>query len=68
MIDKIFFKEKCLFALMCVTLVVCHSYVTAVTHSCKNQVHIGPGDDGGWDVCLEDRFDISAPCLIYSFG
>ena len=39
-----------------------------MTHSCNNQVHIGPGDDGGWAVCLERRFDVTAPCLVYSFG
>jgi len=42
--------------------------VTTVTHSCKNQFHIGPSEDGGWDMCLEQRFDITAPCLVYSFG
>jgi len=44
------------------------SFVTTHTHNCKDQVHIGPPEDGGWEVCLERRFDIKPSCLVYSFG
>jgi hypothetical protein len=43
-------------------------YVTTLTHNCLDQMHIGPPDDGGWEVCTEQRFSFTAPCLVYSFG
>jgi len=42
--------------------------VSTLTYNCKDQQHLGPPEDGGWDVCLERRFDIQSPCLVYSFG
>ena len=36
--------------------------------NCKSQEHLGPIEDGGYEVCLEPRFDTHKPCLVYSFG
>lgn len=43
-------------------------FVSTMTVNCQNQVHLGPPEDGGWEVCLDPRYDIISPCLIYSFG
>ncbi|ESN90678.1 hypothetical protein HELRODRAFT_189946 [Helobdella robusta] len=42
--------------------------ISSITTNCQNQEHLGPPEEGGWDVCLEPRYDITPPCLVYSFG
>jgi len=44
------------------------SFVERVVFMCSHQVTVGPEGDGGWDVCIDKNFDISSPCLVYSFG
>lgn len=43
-------------------------FVSTMTVNCQDQAHLGPPEDGGWDVCLDPRFNIRRPCLVYSFG
>ena len=43
-------------------------FVSTQTLQCYDQVHLGPQEDGGWEVCIYGPFRIESPCLIYSFG
>ncbi len=31
-------------------------------------LHIGPEEEWGWETCVYDKYNIKAPCLVYSFG
>jgi hypothetical protein len=44
------------------------SYVSTQTQQCYDQVHLGPQEDGGWEVCVYGSLNLQPPCLIYSFG
>lgn len=43
-------------------------YVSTQTQQCYDQVHLGPQEDGGWEVCVYGSLNLQPPCLIYSFG
>ncbi|ELU18242.1 hypothetical protein CAPTEDRAFT_228674 [Capitella teleta] len=43
-------------------------YMTSLSRTCSTQMHLGPEGDGGWEVCLDEQYDIRDPCLVYSFG
>lgn len=43
-------------------------FMSKLTTSCGGQEHLGPPEEGGYDVCLGKNYDIRTPCLIYSFG
>ena len=35
---------------------------------CTDPVRVGNTEDGGWDMCLDDGYNLQTPCLVYSFG
>ncbi|CAH1787468.1 unnamed protein product [Owenia fusiformis] len=43
-------------------------FLVTVKVQCRDQAHYGPREDGGWEVCMENFYEIKKPCLIYSFG
>ncbi|XP_060073318.1 uncharacterized protein LOC132553123 [Ylistrum balloti] len=44
------------------------SFVMSNEVLCKEILRVGDIDDGGWDVCVDDKYRPSSPCLVYSFG
>ncbi|XP_033744235.1 uncharacterized protein LOC117330126 [Pecten maximus] len=44
------------------------SYLLTSEVLCKEILRVGDIDDGGWDVCVDDKYRPSSPCLVYSFG
>ncbi|XP_033743283.1 uncharacterized protein LOC117329444 [Pecten maximus] len=44
------------------------SYLLTTEVLCKEILRVGDIDDGGWDVCVDDKYRPSSPCLVYSFG
>ncbi|XP_045211123.2 probable methyltransferase-like protein 24 isoform X2 [Mercenaria mercenaria] len=49
--------------------VLYHRYIENLQYMCKRKVRLGQIDDGGWDICDEDRFRLTEEsCIVYSFG
>ncbi|XP_076455895.1 uncharacterized protein LOC143290386 [Babylonia areolata] len=45
-----------------------HSYTRLVQIQCSSIERVGKVTDGGWEVCEDNGYRPSAPCLVYSFG
>ncbi|XP_067661424.1 probable methyltransferase-like protein 24 [Haliotis asinina] len=45
-----------------------HSYTTNIQFLCQRKERLGNVEDGGWDVCIDNRFRPRKPCLVYSVG
>lgn len=48
-----------------------HRYIENLQYFCRRRVRLGKIEDGGWDICDEQKFRPRAeqqPCLVYSFG
>ncbi|XP_045157928.1 probable methyltransferase-like protein 24 [Mercenaria mercenaria] len=45
-----------------------HSYINQAQVLCRHIVRIGNLGDGGWEICEDQEFRPSPPCLVYSFG
>lgn len=43
-------------------------YINTLQFLCRNQTRLGSLKDGGKEICVDDRFGIKRPCLVYSFG
>ena len=42
--------------------------VNTQSRQCYHQVQVGGEGDGGWQVCVYDKYNFKEPCLVYSFG
>jgi len=46
-----------------------HKFVKVIEIDCENQSQrLGNKEDGGWNICAAGPYQLSAPCLVYSFG
>lgn len=45
-----------------------YKYIQTMQIKCPLKTRIGRAEDGGWDACIAEPFNISAPCLVYSIG
>ncbi|XP_069130234.1 uncharacterized protein [Argopecten irradians] len=44
------------------------SYLLSSEVLCRELLRVGNIGDGGWDVCVDDKYRPCSPCLVYSFG
>ncbi|KAL4240661.1 hypothetical protein ACF0H5_001452 [Mactra antiquata] len=50
-----------------------HRYIENVQYRCKRKIRLGSIEDGGWDICDEEKLrpqrnKSTSSCLVYSFG
>lgn len=43
-------------------------YINTLQYLCRNQTRIGSLQDGGKEICVDNKYLLRKPCLVYSFG
>jgi len=43
-------------------------FINHFHYRCENNIRLGLKEDGGWNVCQDGPYQLTKPCLVYSFG